>query len=86
MTLLSNKLLKLQYEGLISKKIYSDVSTIVEYKLTGRVSELILILEELGDYSPLQIQYSSIYTNTITKLYHNKDKHFFVVVMHGTYE
>jgi DNA-binding HxlR family transcriptional regulator len=48
MTLLSNKLLKLQYEGLISKKIYSDVSTIVEYKLTGRVSEPIVILEELG--------------------------------------
>jgi DNA-binding HxlR family transcriptional regulator len=48
MTVLSDKLLKLQYEGLISKKIYPEIPQ-SRITLTDRARELKEILEELGD-------------------------------------
>src|SRR3954470_6062228 len=46
-TVLSDRLLELEREGLISKKIYPEIPPIVEYRLTVRAGELGVILEEL---------------------------------------
>ena len=46
-TVLSDTLLELEYEGLISKKVYPEIPPRVEYKLTCRTRELKIILEEL---------------------------------------
>ena len=50
-TVLSYTLLELEYEGLISKKVYPEIPPKVEYKLTGRTRELKIILEELDEWA-----------------------------------
>jgi DNA-binding HxlR family transcriptional regulator len=50
-TVLSDTLLKLEHEGLISKKVYPEISPRVEYTLTGRTRELKIILEELDEWA-----------------------------------
>lgn len=49
-TVLSQRLLELEREGLISKKIYSEIPIRVEYSLTSRTKELETILQQLGDW------------------------------------
>jgi DNA-binding HxlR family transcriptional regulator len=47
-TVLSQRLLELEREGLISKKIYSEIPVRVEYSLTHRTKELETILQQLS--------------------------------------
>jgi DNA-binding HxlR family transcriptional regulator len=47
-TVLSERLLELEREGLVSKKIYPEVPPKVEYSLTRRAKELEVILKELS--------------------------------------
>ena len=47
-TVLSQRLLELEREGLISKKIYSEIPVRVEYSLTPRTKELETILQQLS--------------------------------------
>lgn len=47
-TVLSQRLLELEREGLISKKIYSEIPVRVEYSLTLRTKELETILQQLS--------------------------------------
>jgi DNA-binding HxlR family transcriptional regulator len=47
-TVLSQRLLELEREGLISKKIYSEFPVRVEYSLTHRTKELETILKQLS--------------------------------------
>lgn len=47
-TVLSQRLLELEREGLISKKIYSEIPVRVEYSLTLRTKELEAILQQLS--------------------------------------
>lgn len=49
-TVLSQRLLELEREGLISKKIYSEIPVRVEYSLTLRTKELEAILQQLSDW------------------------------------
>ena len=49
-TVLSQRLLELEREGLISKKIYSEIPVRVEYSLTPRTKELEAILQQLNDW------------------------------------
>ena len=49
-TVLSQRLLELEREGLISKKIYSEIPVRVEYSLTPRTKELEIILQQLNDW------------------------------------
>jgi len=49
-TVLSQRLLELEREGLISKKIYSEIPVRVEYSLTPRSKELETILQQLNDW------------------------------------
>jgi len=49
-TVLSQRLLELEREGLISKKIYSEIPVRVEYSLTPRTKELESILQQLNDW------------------------------------
>ena len=49
-TVLSQRLLELEREGLISRKIYSEVPVRVEYSLTPRTKELETILQQLNDW------------------------------------
>jgi DNA-binding HxlR family transcriptional regulator len=46
-TVLADRLLELEREGLISKRIYPEIPPKVEYRLTVRASELGVILKEL---------------------------------------
>ncbi len=46
-TVLSERLLELEKEGLVNKKIYSEIPPKVEYTLTDRGKELESILNEL---------------------------------------
>ena len=48
---LSNRLLELDREGLISKKIYPEIPPKVEYRLTERARELGVILKDLGRWA-----------------------------------
>jgi DNA-binding HxlR family transcriptional regulator len=50
-TVLSNRLLEMEREGLISKKIFPEIPPKVEYRLTTRARELGLILKELGGWA-----------------------------------
>jgi DNA-binding HxlR family transcriptional regulator len=45
---LSHRLLEMDREGLISKKIYPEIPPKVEYRLTERARELGVILKDLG--------------------------------------
>ena len=47
-TVLAARLLEMEREGLISKKIYPQIPPKVEYRLTTRARELGVILKELG--------------------------------------
>jgi DNA-binding HxlR family transcriptional regulator len=47
-TVLAARLLEMEHEGLISKKIYPEIPPKVEYRLTARARELGVILKELG--------------------------------------
>jgi DNA-binding HxlR family transcriptional regulator len=49
-TVLSNRLLEMEREGLISKKIFPEIPPKVEYRLTTRARELGAILKELGGW------------------------------------
>src|SRR5215212_12214389 len=50
-TVLSDRLLELEREGLISKKIYAEIPPKVEYRLTARSRELGVILKDLGAWA-----------------------------------
>ena len=49
-TVLADRLLELEREGLIVKKIYPEMPPRVEYSLTYRAKELGVILRALGDW------------------------------------
>jgi DNA-binding HxlR family transcriptional regulator len=60
-TVLSDRLLDLEREGLISKKIYPEIPPKVEYSITPQAKELETIINELGKWanrwkSPQQLQ------------------------------
>jgi DNA-binding HxlR family transcriptional regulator len=60
-TVLSERLLGLEREGLISKKIYPEIPTKVEYSITPQARELEAIMNKLGKWakrwkSPQQLQ------------------------------
>ena len=50
-TVLSQRLLELEREGLISKKIYSEIPVRVKYSLTLRNKGLETILQQLSDWT-----------------------------------
>jgi DNA-binding HxlR family transcriptional regulator len=45
--MLSERLLELENEGLLTKKVYGSVPPKVEYRLTASARELVLILTEV---------------------------------------
>ncbi|MEO9363304.1 MAG: helix-turn-helix domain-containing protein [Nitrososphaera sp.] len=47
-TVLSERLLELEREGLVTKKIYPEVPPRVEYSLTAQAKELEMIIKELA--------------------------------------
>jgi DNA-binding HxlR family transcriptional regulator len=49
-TVLSGRLLELEREGLISKKIYAEIPLKVEYRMTPQARELEVIMTELGKW------------------------------------
>jgi len=46
-TMLSERLLELENEGLLTKKVYGSVLPRVEYRLTASAIELVLVLREV---------------------------------------
>jgi DNA-binding HxlR family transcriptional regulator len=50
-TVLSDRLLELEREGLISKKIYPEIPLKVEYSMTPQARELETIMNELGKWA-----------------------------------
>lgn len=50
-TVLADRLLEMEREGLISKKIYLEIPPRVEYRLTARARELGTILTDLGEWA-----------------------------------
>ena len=50
-TVLAARLLEMEREGLISKKIYPEIPPKVEYRLTARARELGVILNDLGEWA-----------------------------------
>lgn len=50
-TVLSDRLVELEREGLISKKIYPEIPARVEYQLTSRTQELEDILNQLSNWA-----------------------------------
>ena len=50
-TVLAARLLEMEREGLISKKIYPEIPPRVEYRLTARARELGIILKDLGEWA-----------------------------------
>jgi DNA-binding HxlR family transcriptional regulator len=50
-TVLSARLLEMEREGLISKKIYLEIPPRVEYRLTPRARELGTLLNDLGEWA-----------------------------------
>jgi DNA-binding HxlR family transcriptional regulator len=49
-TVLSERLFELEKEGLVTKKIYSEIPPKVEYRLTDRAKEFESILNELNKW------------------------------------
>ncbi|HVX02283.1 MAG TPA: helix-turn-helix domain-containing protein [Nitrososphaera sp.] len=49
-TVLSERLLELEREGLVTKKIYPEVPPRVEYSLTAQAKELEVIIKELAHW------------------------------------
>jgi DNA-binding HxlR family transcriptional regulator len=64
-TVLADRLLELEREGLVSKKIYPQIPPKVEYSLTVRAKELGVILRELGKWAS-RWKVPRITTNTKT--------------------
>jgi DNA-binding HxlR family transcriptional regulator len=64
-TVLADRLLELEREGLVSKKIYPQIPPKVEYSLTIRAKELGVILRELGKWAS-RWKVPRITTNTNT--------------------
>src|SRR6266571_5564123 len=64
-TVLADRLLELELEGLVSKKIYPEIPPKVEYSLTIRAKELGVILRELGKWAS-RWKVPRITTNTKT--------------------
>jgi DNA-binding HxlR family transcriptional regulator len=50
-TVLADRLLELEREGLVSKKIYPEVPPKVGYRLTTRAKELEVIIKELAKWA-----------------------------------
>jgi DNA-binding HxlR family transcriptional regulator len=50
-TVLAARLLEMEREGLISKKIHPEIPPKVEYRLTPRARELGVILKDLGEWA-----------------------------------
>src|SRR5919202_5650983 len=50
-TVLSERLLELEREGLVSKKIYPEVPPRVEYSMTPQARELNVVLKEFGKWA-----------------------------------
>src|SRR5919109_5023571 len=50
-TVLAHRLLELEREGLISKKIYPEIPPKVEYSLTAQAKELTVIFEEVWKWA-----------------------------------
>jgi DNA-binding HxlR family transcriptional regulator len=50
-TVLSDRLLDLEREGLISKKIYPEIPPRVEYRMTPQAKELLNIIDELRKWA-----------------------------------
>ena len=50
-TVLAARLLEMEREGLISKRIYPEIPPRVEYRLTARARELGIILKDLGEWA-----------------------------------
>jgi DNA-binding HxlR family transcriptional regulator len=50
-TVLAARLLEMEREGLISKKIFLEIPPRVEYRLTARARELGVILKDLGEWA-----------------------------------
>jgi DNA-binding HxlR family transcriptional regulator len=50
-TVLAARLLEMERQGLISKKIYLEIPPRVEYRLTARARELGVILKDLGEWA-----------------------------------
>ena len=50
-TVLADRLLELEREGLVSKRIYPEIPPKVEYRLTVRAKELRVIFKELGTWA-----------------------------------
>ncbi|HUG96202.1 MAG TPA: helix-turn-helix domain-containing protein [Nitrososphaera sp.] len=50
-TVLSERLLELEREGLVTKKIYPEVPPRVEYTITTRAKELEVIIKELARWA-----------------------------------
>jgi DNA-binding HxlR family transcriptional regulator len=49
-TVLADRLLELEREGLVTKKIYPEIPPRVEYSLTYRAKELGIVLSSLGNW------------------------------------
>jgi len=50
-TVLSERLLELEREGLVTKKIYPEVPPRVEYRMTPQAKELEVIIKELAHWA-----------------------------------
>jgi DNA-binding HxlR family transcriptional regulator len=50
-TVLADRLLELEREGLVTKKIYPEIPPRVEYSLTSRAKELRIVLGSLGNWA-----------------------------------
>ena len=50
-TVLADRLLELEREGLVTKKIYPEIPPRVEYSLTSRAQELGIVLSSLGNWA-----------------------------------
>jgi DNA-binding HxlR family transcriptional regulator len=50
-TVLADRLLELEREGLVTKKIYPEIPPRVEYSLTPRAKELRIVLSSLGNWA-----------------------------------
>jgi DNA-binding HxlR family transcriptional regulator len=50
-TVLAARLLEMEREGIVSKKIYPEIPPKVEYRLTPRARELGVILKDLGEWA-----------------------------------
>ena len=50
-TVLADRLLELEREGLLTKRIYPEIPPRVEYSLTPRAKELRIVLSSLGNWA-----------------------------------